>query len=303
MRKTRLYVETSPIIMTGPDQDPIRQAITSFLLHQNGQIVSIPCAGVPVSMDKKPMFSAKLPFYQGPIDLLLHLVRKQELDILEIPIARILEQYLDYLAILEQIDINIVGDFLSLASVLIEIKSFKSLPGEEVDEEEIETPKQELVKQLLEYKRYCDAARTLQKRSESWQLRFPRLANDLPQRPRNLSDEPIQEIKLWDLISAFGRVLRECSPQIKHNVIYDDTPISTHMNRIHQRLRLEKRIAFRQLFVPGQHRSTLVGIFLASLELARHEFAYVYQELNFGEIELAFRQSSKPLDFSALGVC
>ena len=247
------------------------------------------------------MFSAKLPFYQGPIDLLLYLVRKHELDILDIPIARILEQYLDYLAILEQIDVNAVGDFLIMASLLIEIKSVNVQPGEETAEVEIETPKQELVKQLLEHKRYCDAARTLQQRSESWQLRFPRLADDLPQRPRNLSEEPILEIELWDLVSAFGKVLRECSPPLTHKVVYDDTPITTHMNRIHQRLKIERRIAFRQLFLPGQHKSTLVGIFLASLELVRHEFANVYQEINFGEIELAYRQGTKPADFSALG--
>jgi len=247
------------------------------------------------------MFSTKLPFYQGPLDLLLYLVRKHELDILDIPIVHILEQYLDYLAILEQVDVNIVGDFLTMASVLIEIKSFAALPGEEAAEVEIDTPKQELVKQLLEYKRYCDAARSLQKRSESWQLRFLRLADDLPQRTRNLSDEPIHEIALWDLVSAFGRVLRECVPQIKHEIVYDDTPITTHMRRIHQRLKIERRIAFRQLFIPGQHKSTLVGIFLASLELVRYECAHVYQEINFGEIELAFRQSSKPLDFSTLG--
>ena len=247
------------------------------------------------------MFSAKLPFFQGPLDLLLHLVRKHKLDILDVPITQILEQYLDYLAILEQIDLNSISDFLATASTLIEIKSFKALPGEEVDEAEVETPKQELVQQLLEYKRYCDAARLLQKRSESWQLRFPRLAADLPQRPRNLSNEPIQEIELWDLVSAFGRVLQECVPPVKHEIIYDDTPITTHMNRIHHRLKIEKRIAFRQLFLPGQHKSTLVGVFLASLELVRNEFAQVYQEINFGEIELAYRQSSKSLDFAVLG--
>ena len=247
------------------------------------------------------MFSAKLPFYQGPMDLLLYLVRKHELDVLDIPIARILGQYLDYLKIIEQIDVNAVGDFLSVASLLIEIKSLKALSGEEVAEVEIETPKQELVKQLLEYKKYSDAARMLQQRSESWQLRFPRLADDLPQRPRSLASESVQKIELWDLVSAFGKVLRECTPPVTHKVVYDDTPITTHMTRIHLRLKTERRIGFRQLFLPGQHKSTLVGIFLASLELVRHEFANVYQEINFGEIELAYRQSSKPLDFSALG--
>jgi len=246
------------------------------------------------------MFLAKLPFYQGPLDLLLYLVRKNEVEILDIPLARILEQYREFLDVLQHIDINNVGDFLALASALIEIKSFRALSGEEVAEEEIETPKQELVKQLLEYKRYGDAARTLQKRGEAWQLRFPRLADDLPTRARDLSHEPIQPVELWDLVSAFGKVLRECLPQAKHEVIYDDTPITTHMNWIYHRLKNERRIAFRQLFTPGQHKTTLVGIFLASLELVRHEFAHVYQDYNFGEIELAYRSSSRPLDFAAL---
>jgi segregation and condensation protein A len=246
------------------------------------------------------MFSAKLPFYQGPIDLLLHLVRKNELDILDIPITPVLEQYLDYLTILQEIDVNAAGEFLVLACTLIEIKSFEMLPCEKSVEEETEDPRQELVQQLLEYKKFCDAANTLQAQSERWQLRFPRLADDLPIRPRNMAEEPIREVELWDLVSAFGRILRESSPKAKQQVIYDDTPISTHMKRIHQRLQLEKRIAFRQLFVPGQHKTTLVGLFLASLELVRHEFANVFQEGNFGEIELTCRHGSKPLDFAAL---
>ena len=248
------------------------------------------------------MFAIQFPFFQGPLDLLHHLVKKRELDILDIPIAEILEQYLEYLAILEQIDINNIGDFLATASILIEMKAFRATANEEIAEVEAEPSKEDLTKQLLEYKQYCNAARQLQKRSEDWQLRFPRLVDDLPQRRRNLSDEPIQEVALWDLVSAFGRILRECAPAAEHKIIFDDTPITTHMNRIHHRLKIERRIAFRQLFLPGQHKSTLVGIFLASLELVRHEFAHVYQEINFGEIELAYRQSSKPLDFSSLGV-
>lgn len=248
------------------------------------------------------MFRAKLPFYQGPIDLLLYLIRKNELDIQSIPITAILDQYLDYISILEEIDVNAVGDFLSMASMLIEIKSFEVLPGEESVEEEEEDPRQELVRQLLDYKRFCDAANRLQARSERWQLRFPRLANDLPPRPRNMAEEPIREVELWDLVSAFGRIIRESSPEAKHEVIYDDTPISTHMNRIHLRLRHEQRIAFRQLFRPGQHKTTLIGIFLASLELVRHEYADIHQEVNFGEIELTHRQSSKSLNFASLDV-
>lgn len=234
--------------------------------------------------------------------MLLYLVRKNELDILNIPITTVLDQYLDHISVLEEIDVNSAGDFLSLASTLIEIKSFEVLPGEESVEEEADDPRQELVRQLLEYKKFCDAANNLQTRSERWQLRFPRLANDLPPRPRNMAEEPIREVELWDLVSAFGRILRENSPKAKHEVIYDDTPISTHMKRIHQRLKNEERIAFRQLFSLGQHKTTLVGIFMASLELVRHEFAEIHQEDNFGEIEMSYRQGGKSLDFAALDV-
>lgn len=248
------------------------------------------------------LFKTKLPIFHGPVDLLLYLVRKNEVDIRNIAIAPILEQYLDYLSILKEIDVNDAGDFLSLASTLIEIKSFEVLPGEETVEEELEDPRQELVHQLLEYKKFCDAANHLQAKSERWQLRFPRLARDLTPRSRNMAEEPIREVELWDLVSAFGRVIRENSPKAKHEVIYDETPISTHMRRIHQRLRNEERIVFRQLFIPGQHKTTLIGLFMASLELVRHEFADVYQEYNFGEIELSYRQSSKSLDFASLDV-
>ncbi|MDR0522240.1 MAG: segregation/condensation protein A [Planctomycetaceae bacterium] len=250
------------------------------------------------------MFSARLPFYQGPMDLLFYLVKKNEIDILEIPLAQILEQYSRHLSALTAIDTDAAGNFLTLASTLIEMKSYAALPNEKPIEEETETPKQELVRQLLEYKQYCDAARTLQAKGEQWQLHFPRLSDDTAHRQRDLAEEPIQELEIWDLVSAFDRILREQSPQTKHTVIYDDTPITVHMKRIHQRLRHENRVAFRQLFLPGQHRSTLVGIFLASLELVRHEFAHIYQDFNFGEIELAVRQGSKPLDFASLGtVC
>ena len=108
------------------------------------------------------LFLTRLSHFCGPIDLLLYLVRKHELDILDIPIALILEQYLGYLAVLEQIDVNAAGDFLALACTLLEIKAFEVLPGEETVEEELEDPRQELVEQLLEYKKFCDAAAELE---------------------------------------------------------------------------------------------------------------------------------------------
>ncbi|MDR0391981.1 MAG: segregation/condensation protein A [Planctomycetaceae bacterium] len=246
------------------------------------------------------MFKPKLSIFHGPIDLLLYLVRKNEINILDVQIATIMDQYLEYISVLEQIDVNVAIEFLSFASVLIEIKSFSVLPGEESVVEEFEDPRKALVGQLLEYKKFCDAANRLELRSERWQLRFPRLANDLPPRPRNMVEEPIKEVELWDIVSAFGRILRENSPKAKHEIIYDDTPITTWMKRIHQRLNNENRVPFRQLFSIGQHKTGLIGIFLASLELVRHEYAYIYQDCKFGEIELANRCGSKSLDFANL---
>ena len=248
------------------------------------------------------IFNCQITRFYGPIDLLLYLVRKHELDILDIPIASILEQYLDYLAVLEQIDVNAAGDFFAVASMLIEIKSFEVLPSEETVEEEFNDPREDLVEQLVEYKKFRDAAHELEERSRTWQLRIPRLANDLPPRSRHTGDQPIREVVVWDLVCAFGRILRENAPQESLVMAADDTPIATHMNHIHERLKIEERVAFRQLFLPGQRKLTMIGIFKAVLELVRHEYAYVYQDSLFGEIELEIRRSTKPLDFAALAV-
>lgn len=234
------------------------------------------------------------------MDLLLYLVRKNELEIVNIPISLITDQYLEYIALLEQIDFNSVGDFLVVATALVEMKSLEVIPGEETVEIEIENPKNELVQQLLAYKEYCDLAQNLEQRSRDWQLHYPRLENDLPRRQKSWADEPIREVELWDLVSAFGRIMRENIPAAKHQVVYDDTPISTHMQRIHTRLKIEVEVDFASFFEPGQHKSTMIGIFLAVLELVRHEYAVVQQEELFGKITLVYRESSKPLEFASI---
>ena len=137
-------------------------------------------------------FRVQLDAYHGPVDLLLYLVRQHELDITDLPIAVITEQYLNYVAVLEQIDVNAVGDFLEMASSLIEIKSRMVLPGEDEVEDELEDPRQELVRRLLEYRQYRDAASMLEERARQWSERFPRLASDLPSRPNSPEQQPIR---------------------------------------------------------------------------------------------------------------
>ncbi len=229
-------------------------------------------------------FRVDLDIFRGPLDLLLYLVRKHEVEIVDIPISLITDQFLAYLAVIEQLDVNRVSDFIDMASTLIEIKSRLVLPrGDEV-EGEIDDPRQQLVERLLEYKKFKDAATMLEERSRSWQQRFSRLSNDLSPRRANLAEQPIRDVMLWDLVSAFGRIVRDNAATKPSNIIYDETPIHVYMRRIHDRLAREGQVAFSELFTADMHKSTSVGIFLAMLELARHHHIRAEQNELFGEI-------------------
>jgi segregation and condensation protein A len=247
-------------------------------------------------------FQVELTEFRGPLDLLLFLVRKHEVEITEIPIAPITEQFLQYLEVLEQLDVNDVGDFVEMASTLIEIKSRSILPRtEEEVEEPLEDPRKDLVRQLLEYKQFKDAASMLEERGRAWQQHYPRLASDVPQRNRNPAEEPIREVELWDLVSAFGRILKEQAANVPSNIVYDDTPIEVYMQRIHAQLTEHGRLQMTELFKPHTNRSTLVGLFLATLELVRHHGVHLEQGELFDEIWiLPGDAAAKPLDTSAV---
>jgi segregation and condensation protein A len=230
-------------------------------------------------------FRVQLDTYAGPLDLLLYLVRKHELDVLSIPIARIAEQYLEILSVLEQIDVDAVGDFLDLATRLMELKAQLMLPRQDdAEEAPLDESRQDLVTQLLEYKRYRDAATQLEDRRQEWQLRFARRVNDLDAGPLDPAEQPIHEVELWDLVSAFSRVMREKAAPKPARIRHDETPIEVHMQRIEERLAAEPRVAFFDLFPADSVKSRLVGVFLALLELIRHGRARVEQADLFGEI-------------------
>ncbi len=242
-------------------------------------------------------FRVNLEIFRGPLDLLLYLVRKHEVEITEIPIAPITDQFLEYIEVLGQLDVNAAGDFLDMASTLVEIKSRMVLPRGGEEEDELADPRQHLVERLLEYKKFKDAASMLEERGRGWQERFPRLGNDLPPRNRNLADEEIQEVELWDLVSAFGRIMRDSAATRPANIVYDDTPIHVYMAQIKTALGEKGRIAFRELFRPGMQKSALIGVFLAILELIRHHQARADQNLLFGELWITpGPQQDAPLD-------
>jgi segregation and condensation protein A len=229
-------------------------------------------------------FHVQLEVFRGPLDLLLFLVRKHEVDVCDLPIALITEQYLAHLDVLQQLDVNDVGDFLELASTLIEIKSQLVLPRGGEEAETWDDPRDQLVARLLEYKRYKDAASMLDERSRDWQQHYPRLASDVAPRTIDPAGQPIHEVELWDLVSAMGRVLRESQAVRPATIVYDDTPIHVYMQRIHGKLAADRRVAFSDMFQPGMHKSAIVGVFLAVLELVRHHDVRTEQNDLHGEI-------------------
>jgi segregation and condensation protein A len=208
------------------------------------------------------------------MDLLLYLVRREELEVTDVSLAKVTSQYLDFLEVLQEIDIDAVADFLEPIGLLIEMKARDVLPSNELSKDEaseiIEDPSDELVTRLIEYRRYRDLAGILDERGRDWQLRYCRRSIDQPAK-RTVPTEPtIVGIEIWDLVSAFGRILRERQPAPSTQIVYDETPIHSYMNRIHGLVKAKKRIELQSLFEPGKHKSALVGMFLATLELTRH---------------------------------
>ena len=231
-------------------------------------------------------FRVELDEFRGPLDLLLYLVRKHEIDVSDIPLALVTNQFLESLSAIKELNVDDAGEFLDVASTLLELKSRLILPqgGEESDE--LEETRNELVQRLLEYKRYKDAASLLDEQSRDWQQRFARQSDDLPPRRVDLSSQPIQEVELWDLVSALGRILRENQATQPSNIVYDDTPIHIYMEQIHRRVAEHGKANLSQWFQSGMHKSAMIGVFLAILELVRHHNVWTRQDDLHGEIWL-----------------
>ncbi|KLU01255.1 MULTISPECIES: segregation and condensation protein A [Rhodopirellula] len=232
-------------------------------------------------------FRIDLPVYRGPIDLLLYLVRRQELSLTEMSLAKVVDQYIAHLDVLQELNLGEVGDFLELAATLVEMKSQAVLPKieDETAEEAVEDTHEALVERLLQYKEIRDAAAVLDEMSARWQTRFERVADDLPNRRNDPADQPIVELEIWDLVSAFGRIMRESAGPPPTEVVYDDTPIHVYMQKIHKELAAQSRVPLVDLVPAGQHKSAYIGWFLAMLELTRHHGAAVDQN-DLGEIEV-----------------
>jgi segregation and condensation protein A len=219
--------------------------------------------------------------FRGPLDLLLYLVKRDEVDIRDIPIARVCEQFKEYLEAVQWIDVEQAGEFLVMAATLVEIKTRMLLPRPEESSETADDPRLELVKQLMQYKKFKDAAALLEARAEEQNQRLPRQPTPSS---ANTAPPPVKPVELWDLVSAFGRLMRETLALQAQTIAIDETPLHVHMEMILQRLQAEKRLPFSALFTPPYTRGRLVGLFLAILELTKTRHIIPEQLEPLGEI-------------------
>ncbi|MDD5449567.1 MAG: segregation/condensation protein A [Candidatus Omnitrophica bacterium] len=227
----------------------------------------------------------KLEVFEGPLDLLLYLIRKEEIDIYDIPISKITEQYLEYLEFMKLLDLNIAGEFILMAATLMHIKSKMLLPPDpnEVKEEEEGDPRLELVQKLLEYKKFKEAAGQLFEKELRQKDVFARGANaiDAGEDPK-----PCFEASLFDLITAFNKILKDIPKEVFYEVIKDEFTVEGKMHDIFHLLVSRPVIYFSDLFQNAKSKFEVVTIFLAILELIRLKEIAAVQESVFGEIKV-----------------
>jgi len=240
-------------------------------------------------------YRVQLDVFSGPLDLLLYLIRRDEVDIMDIPIARITEQYLEQMHLLEQLDPNAAGDFLVMAATLVELKSRTLLPTPPLEDlDDGDDPRAPLVRQLLEYKRFKDAARKLGSAADERAKRYIRRPAELPLELQGLE---LEEAQVWDLLSAFGKVMSSIGRgPSRHEVRYDDVPIELHAAEILAILEREGPMPFAALFDGAPDRMEIVGRFLALLELIRARRVRAEQDVLFGVIYLFLLEEVEELE-------
>jgi segregation and condensation protein A len=230
-------------------------------------------------------YTVALDAFHGPLDLLLYLVKQNEVDVLDIPTAVIADQFLAHVLVVKDLDIEFAGEFLVMAATLMELKSRALLPAEahEADDDKPD-PRRELVRQLLEYRKFKDAAAALEARAEEAGTRVPRQE---PPEPAAERGPKVRPVELWDLVSAFARLMRETQSNQPATILVDDTPQHVYEAQLRDRVAANGgRLPFRAAFEPPYHKARLIGVFLAILELIRHRGLGLDQPDADGEIYL-----------------
>lgn len=231
-------------------------------------------------------YEIKLEIFEGPLDLLLYLIRKNEIDIYNIPISLITEQYLEYLDMMRSLNLDLAGEYLVLAATLIHIKSRMLLPQEEeeTEGEEGQDPRAELVRQLLEYQAFKEAALSLQDRPLLERDVFLRGARQ-EQEPEK-DDEVMIEIGIFELVQAFRRIIADLDKGDDLAIDRETLSLTERINEIMERLSEKKQLEFTELLGEKRERRWIIYTFLAILELMKMRVIKAYQTGPFGAIHL-----------------
>ncbi len=243
-------------------------------------------------MNGEPMSSGNdykvtLEVFEGPLDLLLYLIRKEEVNIYDIPIERITRQYMEYLSMMRMLDLSVAGEFLVMAATLMMIKSRMLLPPEErsetTEEEEAEDPRWDLVRRLVEYKKFKDAARRLEELERERCDVFTRAEEPLPS-PASASAVSLHDVSLFDLLTAFQRALERIGPEDLGEIFAERYTLGEKIDQLLAILAERDQISLSELIAGMRSRHEVVVTFLALLELIRLQQLRAVQEQPFGEI-------------------
>jgi len=224
----------------------------------------------------------QLEIFEGPLDLLLHLIKKNEVSITDIPIATITEQYLATLELMQSFNLDVAGEFLVMAATLIHIKSRILLPSgdDEVEEDDGVDPRDELIRRLMEYQRFKEAAEQLQAREILARDVFSRAAS-----PNEEVEPPgFRNVSVFELLTALQRVLEKLPKEAIHEVTLEKISVREQMTLLLDTLRVHGRVLFESLFAEGKTRMEVVVTFLAMLELVKVRAIRISQEEPDGPI-------------------
>jgi segregation and condensation protein A len=238
-------------------------------------------------------YQIDLDVFNGPMDLLLYLITREEVDIHEISISRIVDQYLAYLDHLKELNVEVTSDFIVMASTLILIKSKALLPTEEIDLDEEIDQQDELIQHLLEYKKIKMLSRALNEQGQRHALRVPRPSHpDIPDEEELYEDE----VNLWDIIRAFAKIVKETGLDRSYQVIHTEKPLAVYMTAILEKLEERGDLSFEELFSEKRTRNQAICNFISLLELARRKVITVFFDDDQVTLKLTLRMEREKLE-------
>ncbi len=226
-------------------------------------------------------YQVRLSQFEGPLDLLLHLIRRDKINIYDIPISHITHEYLVYIDVMRELQLEVAGEFFVMAATLMRIKAQMLLPRR-LDEEEEVDPREELVNNLIEYRKFKEAAQHLANREENRRKVFARPGA----KPQDGAEQPTMEVSIFDLVGAFREIMEELKKNVSYRIERDQYTVEEKIGFIKQRLIEKSEILFTELFFGQYRKNEIITTFLAILELVRLGFLVARQMAQTSDIWL-----------------